>query len=257
MKLTIDFEQNKLSKNDQGRITSVELYSKEGFELLSHYWLKVAWNEKYPYTFTWLGRPIIQLPHDMVRLQEAMYRVKPDVVIETGVAHGGSLIFHASVCKALGKGRVIGIDNDIRKHNRKDIESHELASWIQLIEGDSVSSETIERVKAEIRSHESVMVILDSCHTKQHVLKELEAYKNLVTPGSYLIATDGFMRELHDTPRGKASWRTDGPLDAIEEFLGLNSQFITAKTPWPFNESGLTRELTHWPGAWLIKKPDL
>ncbi len=126
MKLTIDTDTKRLVQESDGRREEFALYSKEAFELISHQWLKVGWNQKYPYTFSWMGRPIIQLPEDMIRAQEAVYRVKPDVLIETGVAHGGSLIFYASLFKAMGKGRVIGVDIEIRSHNRKAIEGHEL-----------------------------------------------------------------------------------------------------------------------------------
>src|SRR5262245_19208614 len=133
MKLTIDTDTRTLILEDAGRSRTLELYSPEAFEHLSRQWIRVGWNEKYQYTFSWLGRPIIQLPEDIVRVQEVIYRVKPDVIIETGVAHGGSLVLYASLAKAFGRGRVIGIDIEIRPHNRAAIESHPLASLITLI----------------------------------------------------------------------------------------------------------------------------
>ena len=177
---------------------------REAFQIISEIWLKVGWNEKYVYTFSWFGRPIIQLPEDIVRIQEVIYRVKPDVIIETGIAHGGSLIFYASLCKAMGCGRVIGVDIEIRPHNRAAIEAHELASYITLLEGNSTNPEIVSSVKSRIQPGESVLVILDSNHTKAHVLHELDAYHDLVSLGSYIVATDGSMRDLHDVPRGKA-----------------------------------------------------
>src|SRR5512143_3749778 len=137
MRITIDTEAQTLHCDDAAGSRTLPLYSDRAFELLSRQWLKVGWNQKYPYTFSWMGRPIIQLPEDIVRIQEVVYRVKPDVVIETGVAHGGSLILSASLCKLLGNGRVIGVDIDIRPHNRKAIEAHELFPLITLIEGSS------------------------------------------------------------------------------------------------------------------------
>src|SRR5215470_9545761 len=122
MKVTIDTSSRKILKELDGERAEIALYSKEGFELISDLWVKVGWNERYPYTFSWMGRPIIQLPEDMIRTQEVIYRVRPDVIIETGVAHGGSLIYYASLCKALDKGRVVGIDIEIRPHNRRAIE---------------------------------------------------------------------------------------------------------------------------------------
>src|SRR5579872_186521 len=137
MKLTIDTEAKSLVVNANGQERCLKLYSDEAFELISHQWLKVGWNQKYPYTFTWMGRPIIQIPEDILRIQEVVYRVKPDVIIETGVAHGGSLIFYASLFKAMGRGRVIGVDIEIRPHNRKAIEAHEMKLLIELVEGSS------------------------------------------------------------------------------------------------------------------------
>lgn len=126
MKLTIDTDAKTLSVEAQGNQRQLALYSDEAFELISDQWLKVGWNQKYSYTFTWMGRPIIQIPDDLLRIQEVIYRIKPDVIIETGVAHGGSLIFYASLFKAMGRGRVVGVDIEIRPHNRKAIESNSL-----------------------------------------------------------------------------------------------------------------------------------
>ena len=126
-------KQNKITiNNDVIELNNkkVNLYSKEGFKLISDLWIKVGWDQKYIYSFSWLGRPIIQSPDDMLRIQEVIYDIKPNVVIETGIAHGGSLIYYASILNAIGKGKVVGIDIDIRKHNRKAIEEHKLFSFI-------------------------------------------------------------------------------------------------------------------------------
>jgi cephalosporin hydroxylase len=221
---------------------------------LSRQWLKVGWVLKYSYTFSWLGRPIIQLPEDMVRLQEVIYRLQPDVILETGVAHGGSLIFSASLCQLLGKGRVIGVDIEIRPANRTAIESHPLAPLITLIEGDSVGPEVVQRVKSMIRPDEVVLVILDSNHTKDHVLAELEAYHDLVAPGSYIVATDGIMRDLDDVPQGSSLWRWDNPAAAAAAFLERHPEFELEQPGWRFNESPLQCNVTHWPEAWLKKR---
>src|SRR5512143_283027 len=138
MKLVIDTIEKTLKCEQENKDTTLGLYSKDAFDLLSQLWLKVGWNEKYSYTFSWLGRPIIQLPEDMIRMQEVIYKIKPDVMVETGVAHGGSLVYYAGLCKILGKGRVIGIDIDIHAPSRKALEEHELSSYITLIQGDSV-----------------------------------------------------------------------------------------------------------------------
>lgn len=251
MKLIIDTNNESITQKTDDQDLVLGLYTKEGFELLSYYWLKVGWNQKYPYTFSWMGRPIIQIPEDMIRIQEVFYQTKPDVIIETGIAHGGSLIFYASLCKAIGRGRVIGIDIEIRPHNRKAIEAHELFSFITLIEGSSTAQNIVDRVKGLIRPGEKVMVVLDSCHSKEHVLNELENYCDIVTPGSYLIATDGIMRDLFDVPRGQPEWIEDNPAAAAAEFAEKHPEFQMEKPAWPFNESELSENITHWPGAWL------
>jgi cephalosporin hydroxylase len=254
MKLIIDIAAKILIEEIDGKSRTVDLYSREAFELISHQWLKVGWNQKYSYTFTWLGRPIIQLPEDIIRIQELIYRIKPDVIIETGIAHGGSLIYYASLCKLMEKGRVIGIDIEIRPHNRKAIESHELFSYVTLIEGSSTSPEIINRVKSLIKSKETVLVILDSCHSKKHVLDELKKYSSLVTPGSYIVATDGIMKDLDDVPRGNPEWKWDNPVSAVVEFASKHPEFVVEQPPWPFNESELSANVTHWPGAWLRRR---
>jgi len=251
MKIIIDDVQKTLTIEIDGTKKTTPLYSKEAFELISHQWFKVGWNEKYIYTFTWMGRPIIQLPEDMIRIQEVIYQIKPDVIIETGVAHGGSLIYYASLCKAMEKGRIIGIDIEIRSHNRTAIENHELASYITLIEGDSTDEKIVNQVKALVKPNETVLVILDSNHTKQHVLRELNAYSSLVTKDSYIVATDGSMKYLHDVPRGDPEWIWDNPINAALEFVAENPEFIVKQPEWMFNESELTEVITHWPCAYL------
>ncbi|WP_136416253.1 CmcI family methyltransferase [Herbaspirillum sp. ST 5-3] len=251
MKLILDTEAKTLIEEQNGVVRQFDLYSKEAFECLSRQWVRVGWNQKYQYTFSWMGRPIIQLPEDMIRIQEVIYRVKPDVIIETGVAHGGSLIFYASLCKAMEKGRVIGIDIEIRPHNRKAIEAHELFGYITLVEGSSTGADIVSKVKAMVKPGETALVILDSNHTKQHVADELEAYCDLVTPGSYIVATDGIMFDLHDVPRGAADWSWNHPTAAAAEFAQRHPEFVIEQPSWPFNESGLTDNISHWPGAWL------
>jgi cephalosporin hydroxylase len=254
MRITIDLTEQSLTVDDGGALTNKPLYSDEAFESLSEVWLKVAWNQRYPYTFSWFGRPIIQLPEDLVRVQEVIYRVKPDVIVETGVAHGGSLMFYASLCKAMGHGRVIGVDIQIRPHNRAAIESHELAEYIELIEGSSTASETVEAVRRLLAPGARVMVILDSNHSFSHVFQELEAYAGMVSPGSYVVATDGVTRILTDVPRGKPEWSRDNACEAVARFLEQHSEFTLEQPAWPFNESTLTRNITCWPNAYLRRK---
>jgi cephalosporin hydroxylase len=251
MKLTLDTDARTLSINDDGRATTLDLYSREAFEALSHQWVRLGWNQKYVYTFSWMGRPVIQIPEDMIRTQEVIFRVQPDVVIETGVAHGGSLVYYASLCKALGKGRVVGIDIEIRPHNRKALDEHFLRDRITLIEGSSVAPEIVARVKALVKPGETVLILLDSNHSYAHVLAELEAYSGLVSPGSYIVATDGVMMEVADVPRAGRDWATDNPARAARDFAAKHPDFVIEQPPWPFNESDLNRNVTHWPDAWL------
>lgn len=254
MRLIIDTEERRLIREDTGKREELDLYSKEAFELLSEQWLKIGWNQKYDYTFTWMGRPIIQLPEDMIRTQEVIYQVKPDVIIETGIAHGGSLVYYATLCRAMGKGRVIGVDIEIREHNRRAIESHEMSPYLTLIEGNSIEPAVVNRVKSMIKEGESVLVILDSDHSKQHVLGELEAYHSLVSPDSYIVATDGIVRDLRDVPRGYDYWKEGNPTEAVAEFLKKHPEFILERPKWLFNESNLTENVTHWPDAWLKRR---
>ncbi len=251
-----DFAINDLtiSYTEDGERKSLPLYSDEAFRILSDLWVKVGWNQKYPYTFTWFGRPIIQLPEDMIRIQEVIYQLKPDVVIETGVAHGGSLIFYASLFEAMGtQGHVIGVDIEIRPHNRQAIEEHPLFKRITLIEGSSTDENVISIVKSQIPAGSKVLVILDSNHTYSHVHAELEAYHPFVTVGSYIVATDGIMSAVADTPRGNPGWTTDNPTKAASDFADAHPEFQITQPAWGFNQSGLKDNITHWPGAWLLR----
>ena len=251
MELRINTDKKEITVVDGSRERTVPLYSTEGFELVSDLWVKVGWDQKYAYTFSWFGRPIIQLPEDMVRTQEVLWSVQPDVIVETGVAHGGSLIFYASLCKAMGKGRVVGVDIDIRPANRAAIEAHPLASFISLRQGSSTDPAIVRSVADTIKTGEKVLVILDSNHSYDHVAAELQAYAPLVTPGSYLVATDGIMESLYDVPRGTPGWKTDNPTRAAKDFAEKNRDFVLELPPRPFNESQLRKTPTHWPGAWL------
>jgi cephalosporin hydroxylase len=253
MKIIIDTDLKSVDVEQFGEATALPLYSKESFELITELWVKVGWNEKYSYTFTWMGQPIIQLPADMFRVQEAVYTIGPDVILETGVAHGGSLLYYASLCKTVGKGRVIGVDIEIRSHNREAIESHKLSSYITLIEGDSIDPDTVQAVKQQIRPEDVTLVILDSNHTKDHVLHELEAYYELVSSGSYVIVTDGIMKDLCDVPRGRGEWKFDNPYEAVREFVTKHPDFEIETPAWLFNESELTKDVTYWSGAWIRK----
>jgi cephalosporin hydroxylase len=245
VKIIIDTAGRSLTTVDGEVERTCDLYSSDAFETVSLEWVKMGWSLSYYHTFTWMGQPVLQLPEDLIRLQEAVYRVRPDVIVETGVFHGGSLMFHATLCQALGKGRVIGIDNQIQGGVREAITRHVLAPHITLVEGDSTSREVVGAVANMIRPGESVLVILDSCHTKDHVRKELECYSRFVTPGSYIIAADGIMRDLADVPRGQPEWATDNPLAAADEFAARHPDFRRRQP------AELSAKVTYWPGAWL------
>lgn len=228
--------------------------SPEAFKLVSNAWLRCGWDTKYVYSFAWMGRPIIQLPEDVLRIQEVIYAVKPDVIVETGVAHGGSLVFYASLFKAMGKGRVIGIDIEIRPHNRAAIEAHEMKPLITLVEGSSTDPAIVGSVQAMIAPGETVLVLLDSNHTKGHVLDELEAYGPMVTPGSYIVATDGIMKQVAGAPRSAPDWTWNNPLDAAVEFAAKHPEFSLEEPPFPFNEGVVTERVTYWPQGFLKRK---
>ncbi len=236
-----------MTLDDAGERTTVDLYSAEGFDLLSNLWLKSAAEHRVMYEPTWLGRPIIQFPTDMVAIQELLWRIRPDLVIETGIAHGGSLVLSASILELLGSGKVVGVDIEIRPHNRAAIEAHPLKHRIEMIEGSSIADETMAAVHAAAASAETVVVFLDSNHSEAHVLRELELYAPLVTPGSYLVAHDGAQAWVWDIPRGKPEWKDDHPLTAIHEFLSHHPEF-TIDPHW--TRYGITSS----PDGWLRKR---
>jgi cephalosporin hydroxylase len=252
--LNVDLERGTVSAQTSEGPVQAPLNSAEAFDLISDAWLRCGWDTKYVYSFSWLGRPIIQLPDDMLRIQEVIFAVKPDVIIETGVAHGGSLIFYATLCKAMECGRVIGIDIEIRPHNRAAIESHFLNRYITLIEGSSIAPETVESVRSRVKPGENVLVCLDSCHTKEHVLAELNAYSNLVTPGSYIVAMDAIMQKVVGAPRTNPDWTWNNPRTAALEFLKSHPEFELVEPPRPFNEGSTTSRVTYWPDAFLRRR---
>lgn len=250
MKVTVEGDRVSVFGVDGAR-EEYEIGSPEAFRILSKLWLRSGWDAKYVYSFTWLGRPIIQLPEDLVRLQEVIYRVKPDVIIETGIAHGGSLIFHASLCKAIGKGRVIGVDVEIRPYNRSAVEAHELFSYITLIEGDAIDPSIVEQVTAHVKPGETAMVLLDSNHSKAHVLAELNAYAPLVTQDSYIVAMDGIMEEVAGAPRTQPDWTWNNPRQAALEFVRANHDFAIEEPAFAFNEGDVSQRVTYWPSAFI------
>lgn len=250
-KLTVDMAKAQIVVERDGETVTYAFASDEGFDALSQVWLRAAWDTKYVYSFTWMDRPVIQLPEDLIRIQELIYKVKPDVLVETGVAHGGSLVYYASLFKAMDKGRVIGIDIEIRQHNRKAIEEHPLFDRIQLVEGSSTSPVVINKVKSLIQPHEQAIVVLDACHTKEHVLAELEAYAPLVKPGSYIFVMDGIMERMVGAPRSQPDWNWNNPKHAARQFAENHPEFEVCDPPFQFNEGVVRHRITHALGGIL------
>lgn len=249
--ITVDMEKGTVSVQDGNQLTVHPLDTPEAFALISEVWLRAGWDNKYVYSFTWMGRPMIQLPEDMLRLQEVIYAVKPDVIIETGIAHGGSLVFYASLFKAMGKGRVIGVDIEIRPHNRAAIDAHELRPYITLIEGSSIAPDIVDQVASQVAADETVMVLLDSNHTKEHVLAELKTYSPLVTVGSYIVAMDGIMERLPGARRTQEDWTWNNPRRAALDFVEANPEFVIEEPRFQFNEGTVTERVTYWPSGFI------
>lgn len=182
---------------------------------------------RYSYSFTWMGRPIIQFPQDMIAMQEIIWEIKPDLIIETGIAHGGSLIYYASLLELIGKGEVLGIDVDIREHNRREIENHQMYKRIHMIEGSSISAEVVDQVKTHVTGKQIVLVSLDSNHTHDHVLRELELYAPFVSLNSYLVTFDTIVEYLPENYVEGKPWSIgNNPKTAVDEFLKKNNNFI-------------------------------
>ena len=251
MKIVIDTVERTLTRQSDGLEWKIDLFTKEGFEALSLEWVRLGWSLQYYHTFCWFGLPMLQLPEDMIRIQEVIYAIKPAVIIETGIFQGGSLIFYASLMEAMGYGRVIGIDLQIPAFVRNNISQHPLASRITMLEGNSIDPNIVDRVRALGGSDGPVLVILDSDHSSKHVAAELELYAPLVTPGSYIVATDGIMKDIADVPRALPEWKNDNPFEAANDFAVRHPEFTQGQPPWPAHDSVLTANVTYWPGAWL------
>lgn len=219
----------------------------EAFRTLSRNWLRESMARRYVYNFDWLGRPIIQYPQDMAAVQELIWSVRPDVIVETGIAHGGSLVLSASIlalldyADAVAEGRtldparpqrrVIGIDIDIRKHNRQAIEAHPMASRITMIEGSSIDPRTIDAVHAEVGQGSKVLVFLDSMHTHDHVLAELDAYAPLVGIGSYCVVFDTFVENMPKSFFADRPWDVgNNPMTAVQSWLPSHPEFEIDRT---------------------------
>jgi cephalosporin hydroxylase len=235
----------KITRGEQ----ELDIYSKEGFAALTQLWVKSGWQRKISYEITWMGIPIIQLPEDILMMQELIWKIKPDIIVETGTAHGGTAILYASILELLGKGRVISIDIEIRKYNRLAIQAHTMSKRITLIEGGSTDNTVLAQVRQLIRPQDIVLVMLDSNHTYAHVRQELEKYWPLVTQGGYIVTFDGVMEMLTDAPDGKPEWATDNPAAAVRDFLAKHQEF---EVDIHYNRLSVT----YCPGGFLRRKED-
>lgn len=227
---------DEIKKFNEEKKANIQKLSQKQYQDMGVDFVQKTASCQYSYNFTWLGRPIIQFPQDMVALQEIIWDVKPDCIIETGIAHGGSLIFSASMltllesCNLADKTKVIGIDIDIRAHNKDEIQKHPLSKKITMLEGSSIDEKIIQKVKELSKDSKKILVLLDSNHTHKHVLQELYAYAPLVTKGSYCIVYDTGIEDMPsdaflDRPWGKG----DNPKTAVKQFLKECSEFKVDK----------------------------
>lgn len=223
---------NKIEKFEQERSENITKQgSDHDLKGLSNIWARETARYKYTYNFSWMGRPIIQFPQDIMAMQEIIWQVKPQLIIETGIAHGGSLIFYASMLEILGNhGMVLGIDIDIRAYNRSEIEKHPMAKHIKMIEGSSIDKEVISQVCNFAKDKTPVLVVLDSMHTHAHVLEEMKAYSPLVSKDSYLVVFDTVVEDVPEDFYPDRPWKKgDNPKTAVLEFLNSNDRFEVDK----------------------------
>lgn len=236
-----------MGHKDQVELNIAKLGQDKALQQRSLDWVRDSARQSYSYNFEWFGRPIIQYPQDIVAMQELIWQIKPDLIIETGIAHGGSLIFSASMlaqldmCEAIeigttldpknSKRKVLGIDIDIRPHNRESIEAHPMASRIQMIQGSSIAPEIVEQVRQEAKGYQRILVCLDSNHTHAHVLAELEAYAPLTSVGSYCVVFDTIVEDMPKEMFPDRPWGFgDNPKTAVWEYLKMHPEFEIDKS---------------------------
>jgi len=208
-----------------------------GIDELTSEWFKASVEARYSYNFTWLGRPVIQYPQDLMAMQEIIWETQPELIIETGIAHGGSLIFSASmlelnaVCGGPADAVVLGIDIDIREHNRIELEAHPLSRRISMIEGSSIDPLVVEQVASAAQGKKSVLVFLDSNHTHAHVLAELEAYAHFASVNSYCVVFDTAINNLPSEFHADRPWGpNDNPKTAVNKFLRVHPNFVSEQS---------------------------
>jgi cephalosporin hydroxylase len=229
---------NSVEQFNAEKLARIDAFGKDvEFRDQSRQWLEKSMRKQYAYNFSWLGRPIIQNPTDIVSMQELIWTIQPDLIIETGIAHGGSLIFSASMlelnaaCGGPPDAEVLGVDIEIRAHNREAIEAHPMAKRISMIQGSSISPEIITRVKAMAAGKHRVLVCLDSNHTHNHVLAELEAYALLTSIGSYCVVFDTFVEDVPSDVFPDRPWGPgNNPKTAVWEYLKTHPEFEIDKS---------------------------
>ncbi len=256
MKVIIDTEKRVLciERDSLKAQTVIDLFSKEALEILSEAWIKVQWNQRHWESLSWMGVQILQLPEDLLRIQEVLFRLKPDLIIETGLYSGGSAIFFASICQLAGSGSIVSIDKSIPERVRETFRTHPLGGRVTLIEGSSTDEGVVRQVREIVRQQKpqaTVMVFLDSDHSHDHVLKELQLYGGFVTVDSYIVVADGVMEILYDTPGGRPNWVEDNPVRAALDFVGENPKFVIERPPALFNDHAVIESLTYWRNAWI------
>ncbi len=242
MRIVIDTDKATLSAGGK----NYSLYGAEAFRILSREWLGLGWNLGHWETFSWMGRQLLQFPDDVLRLGEAVWCAKPDVLVETGVYDGGSALLFATLCRMCGGGRVVAVEKDIRTGVREA-----LCGLVTLIEGDSAAPATIRAVADQVPPGARVFVFLDSDHTKDHVADELAAYAPFVTPGSYIVVADTNLANLAGLPNGERCWRHDNPHAAVESFLAANPQFVADPPARLFANSCDLSVLSYFSSGWL------
>ncbi len=210
---------------DEVRRNTEGLKQDRDLQALSRVWVREVSPHKYAYNFSWMGRPIIQFPQDMMAMQEILWSVKPDLVIEAGVAHGGSILYYASLLELIGHGEVLGVDIDIRPHNREAIEAHPMSRRVRLLQGSSIDAATIDQVRA-LANGKRAVVVLDSNHTHDHVLAELRAYAPLVCQGGYCVVMDTLIEDMPARLVGDRAWGPgNNPKTAVQQFLRESRDF--------------------------------
>jgi cephalosporin hydroxylase len=244
MILTIDTDSKILRVTEgEGVAHEYPLFTPQSFGILSRQWLALGWNLGHWSTFSWMGRQVLQLPDDLLRLGEMLWRVRPDVIIETGVYDGGSALWFRNFC------RVIGVDRELRPGVRETI-----GSRVTLIEGDSASPETTVRVARGVRSGERVCVFLDSDHSTDHVAAELRGFAPFVSSGCYLIVADSILPDLAATPSGEIEWLNSHPRIAVEAFMSSNQDFQRRRPVPLFGAPFDFCDLSYFPDTWLKRR---